>query len=233
MIAEDCKSLRLQLEQVSKAKLNEQIVNQLSERRKDLLQLKEKVVTAVVSLQAIANRTSIVGKLDATKALDRVQKLREALKSDPQSITKGRDLTYMTSAFEKFADEASKATELTWDQYLPRARPNVDANRIAQAEQQEAFKTKAIQLKARVKHAEQTSKHPPLTEAEFVELEAVWEDIRELLEALPAVTNDPKVREFLKAANSPKGASLDLLTEEVIIWLRENNTYEKYRIVNL
>jgi hypothetical protein len=232
MIAENCKLLRLQLEQVAKAKRNEQIVNQLNERRYELLELKRKVIDAVVSLQALAKRTSIVGKLDATKALDRVQKLREAVKSDPLSITKGRDLSHMTSAFEKFADEASKATVLTWEQYLPRARPNVDANRIAQAEQQEAFKTKAIQLKARVKHAEQTSKHPPLTEADFVELEAVWEDIRELVEALPAVTNDPKVREFLKAANSPKGASLDMLTEEVVVWLRENNTYEKYRILN-
>ncbi len=233
MIADDCKALRLQLEQVTKAKRNEQTVHQLNERRTDLLELKEKVVAAVVSLQALAKRTTIVGKLDATKAVDRIQKLREALKNDPQSITKGRDLAYMKSAFEKFTDEASKATELTWDQYLPRARPKVDANQVAQAEQQEAFKTKAVQLKARVKHAEQSSKRAPSTETEFVELEAVWQDIRRLLEALPAVTNDPKVRDFLEAANSSKGASLDMLTEEVIVWLKENKTHDKYRIVNL
>lgn len=232
MIAEKCKSLRSQLEQVAKAELNEKIAEELKERQKELLELKTKVVAAVVSLQALAKRTTIVGKLDATKAFDRAQKLREALKSDPLSITKGRDLTYMNSAFEKFVEEASKATELTWNQYLPRARPNFDANRIAQAEQQEAFKTKAILLKKYVKDAEQTSKRSPLTEAKFVELEAVWENIRELLEALPAVTNDPKVREFLKATNSSEGASLDLLTEEVILWLKENKTHDKYRIFN-
>ena len=233
MIAEDCKSLRSQLEQVAKAELNEKITEQLNERRKELLELKTRVVAAVDSLQALAKRTKIDGKLDATKAFERVKKVREALKSDPQSITRGQDFTNMTRAFEKFAEEASKATALTWKQYLPLSRPKVDANRIAQAEQQEAFRTKAIQLKVRAKHAEDTSKHSPLTEAKFVELEAVWEDIRELLEALPAVTNDPKVREFLKAANSSKGASLDLLTDEVIAWLRENNSLDKYRIVNL
>ena len=233
MIADDCKALRLQLEQVTKAKLNEQTVNQLNERRADLLELKEKVVAAVVSLQALAKRTTIIGKLDAIKAADRVQKLREALKNDPQSITKGRDLTYMKSAFEKFTDEASKAIESTWDQYLPRARPNVDANQVAQAEQQEAFKTKAVQLKTRVKQADQMSRRAPMTETEFVELEAIWQDIRGLREALPAVTNDPKVRDFLKAANSAKGASLDMLTQEVIDWLRENKTHDKYRIINL
>ena len=76
MIADDCKALRLQLEQVTKAKLNEQTVHQLNERRTDLLELKEKVVAAVVSLQALAKRTTIIGKLDATKAVDRIQKLR-------------------------------------------------------------------------------------------------------------------------------------------------------------
>lgn len=233
MIAENCKSLRLHLEQVSKAKLNEQTVQQLNERREELLELKEKVVAAVVSLQALAQRTTIIGKLDASKAVERVQKLRVALKSDPQSITKGRELTYMRSAFEKFIDDASKATELTWDQYLPRARPNVDANQVAQAEQQEAFKTKAVQIRTRVKHAEQSSNRPPLTEADFIELEAIWQEIRGLLEALPAVTNDPKVRDFLKAANSLEGASLDMLTDEVIAWLKENQTHKKYRIVNL
>jgi hypothetical protein len=233
MIAEECKSLRLQLEQVSKANENEKTVNHLSSRQTDLLNLKEKVVAAVDSLQALVKRTTISDKPNGTKALDQVQKLRKAFKEDPTSITAGRNFTNMKSAFEKFVNETSEATKSTWVHYLPRARPNVDANRIAQAEQQEAFRTKAILLKVRVKHAEQSSKHPPLTEAEFVELEAVWAEIRELLEALPAVTNDPKVREFLKSANSPKGASLDLLTEEVIVWLRENNTFEKYRIVNL
>ena len=232
MIAADCKSLRLQLEQLTKAKLNEQIVSQLNERQTELLELKEKVVAAVVSLQALVNRTTIVGKLDATKALDRVQKLREALKSDPQSITRGRDLTYMRREFEKFATDATETTKLTWDQYLTRACPNIDANQIAQAEQQEAFKEKVTQLRSRVKQAGQSSIRAPLTEADFVELEAVWKKIRELLEAFPAVTNDPKVREFLKAANSSKGASLDLLTEEVILWLKENKTHDKYRIFN-
>ena len=64
-------------------------------------------------------------------------------------------------------------------------------------------------------------------------LETVWQDIRILIESLPAVTNDPKVREFLKAANSLNGAPLDMLTKEVRLWLNENKASDKYRIVNM
>ena len=77
------------------------------------------------------------------------------------------------------------------------------------------------------------SKSHPTSETGFVTLETVWQDIRILIESLPAVTNDPKVCEFLKAANSPNGAPLDMLTKEVRLWLNENKASDKYRIVNM
>ena len=233
MIADDCKKLRQQLELVAKAKANEKIVEQLNLRKNELLQLKNKVVAATVSLEAVGSRTKIIGKLDATKAYERVQKLRIALKDDPQTITNGRDLTNMSSAFNKFTEHVLAATTATWDQYLPRAQPNVDANQIAQAEQQEAFKKTVRELKSKVELAEFLSKSHPTSETGFVTLETVWQDIRILIESLPAVTNDPKVREFLKAANSPNGAPLDMLTKEVRLWLNENKASDKYRIVNM
>lgn len=233
MIADDCKKLRQQLELVAKAKANEKIVEQLNLRKNELLQLKNKVVAATVSLEVVGSRTKIIGKLDATKAYERVQKLRIALKDDPQTITNGRDLTNMSSAFNKFTEHVLAATTATWDQYLPRAQPNVDANQIAQAEQQEAFKKTVRELKSKVELAEFLSKSHPTSETGFVTLETVWQDIRILIESLPAVSNDPKVREFLKAANSPNGAPLDMLTKEVRLWLNENKASDKYRIVNM
>ena len=51
-----------------------------------------------------------------------------------------------------------------------------------------------------------------------------------MMAALPDVSNDPVVQEFLKAANSTGGASIDLLTDEVRVWLYENKIADKYRI---
>ena len=233
MIAKACKKLRHKLEEVAKAEAREKIVEQLELRHGEILTLKETVLSTTEALAALTKRTEMVGKVDATKAYERVQKVREALKADPLSITKGRDFTYMKSAFQKFSGEVEHVTEETWDQYKPRAKPSVDTNQIAEAEQQEAFKAKASQLKARAKYADQLGKKPPETEQEFAELEEAWQDVRDLIEELPAVASDPKVREFLKAANSSKGAALELLTDEVRQWLAENNTADKYRIINM
>jgi len=237
MIANDCKILLQQFEKVAKAQANKEIVEQLKLREDEFLELKNKVVAATVSLQAIGRRTKIIGKLDALDgirvvAYERVKEIRSILENDPQSITKGKDLTNMTRAFTRFTDQVLEATTATWNQYLPRTKPKVDANQVAQAEQQEAFKITVRELKSKVGLAEFLSKGHPTTETGFVTLETVWQDIRKLIESLPAVTNDPKVREFLRAANSSKGAALDMLTGEVILWLNENNASDKYRIVN-
>ena len=233
MIAEECRKLREQLEEVAKAEERENIVEQLEARRTELLEVREAVLMVANALKAIASRCQIAGKLDSTKCVERVQKIREALETDPLSITKGRDFYNMKHAFERFAEDGSAAAITTWEQYMPKVRPTVDVNQLAQAEQQEAFKFKASQLRSRAKYAEQLGKRPPASGDDLLAIESVWEDIRQLISELPDVANDPTVQKFLKAANSRTGASLDLLTEEVRKWLQENNVADKYRITTM
>jgi hypothetical protein len=233
MIAQECKKLREQLEEVAKAEERENVVEQLEARRTELLKLRDAVLAVTNSLKAIARRRELVGNLDPSKCVERVQRIREALKTDPLSITKGRDFSNMKKAFEKFAEDGRAATEATWEQYMPKARPSVDTNQLAQAEQQKDFVTTASQLKTRAKYAEKIGKKPPANEEEFMEIESAWEDIRRMIAELPHVADDPNVQEFLKATNSQSGASLDLLTNEVRAWLAENNVADKYRITTM
>ena len=233
MIAEECRKLREQLEEVKKADERQNAVEQLDSRREELVTLRDALLSVTDSLKAIAKRTSIEGKLDPTKAIERVHKIREALKADPLSITKGRDFSNMKKAFEKFAKEGSAASEATWEVYLPRARPKPDSNQVAQAEQQNDFVTIATRLKARAKYADKIGDKPPANEEDLQEIEAAWDDIRRMISELPDVASDPTVQEFLKAANSQRGASIDLLTDEVRDWLHENNIAEKYRITTM
>jgi hypothetical protein len=116
---------------------------------------------------------------------------------------------------------------------MPRARPTVDTNQLAQAEQQKDFKAIVVKLKNRAKYAEQLANKPPANEEDFAEIESTWDDIREMIAALPDVADDPVVQEFLKAANSSGGASIDLLTDEVRAWLQENKIADKYRITTM
>ena len=234
MIADECKKLREQLEEVAKAEERENIHEQLESRRVELADVRDALLAVTDSLKAFSARNiELVGSLDPTKCLDRVRRIRESLQDDPLSITKGRQFTDMRKGFEKFATEGTECVQVTWGQFMPRAKPSVDTNQLAQAEQQNDFKTIALKLRTRAKYAEKRGKNPPATEDDFAELESAWEDIREMMAALPDVADDPLVQEFLKAANSSGGASIDLLTDEVRDWLQENNIADKYRITTM
>ena len=233
MIAEECKKLREQLEEVAQADERENIHEQLESRRIELLEVRDALLAVTNSLKALSARTELAGNLESTKCVDRVRKIRESLQTDPLSITKGRQFSDMRKAFEKFTTEGTECAQATWAIFMPRAKPSVDTNQLAQAEQQNDFKTIALKLKTRAKYAEKLGKNPPATEDDFAELESAWEDIREMMAELPDVADDPIVQEFLKAANSSGGASIELLTDEVRAWLLENNIADKYRITTM
>lgn len=233
MIAEECKKLRKQLEEVAQAEERENIHEQLESRRVELVEVREALLAVTNSLKALSARTELVGDLDSTKCIDRIRKIRESLLADPLSITKGRQFTDMRKALEKFEAEGTRCADATWAQFMPRAKPSVDTNQLAQAEQQNDFKTIVLKLRSRAKYAETLGKKPPANEEDFAELESAWEDIREMMSELPDVADDPLVQEFLKAANSSGGASIDLLTDEVRAWLLENNIADKYRITTM
>lgn len=233
MIAEECKKLRQQLEELALAEERKTVHDQLEHTRGELEEIRDMLLAVTNSLKAISARTKLVGDLDPTKCLDRVRKIRESLSVDPLSITKGRQFADMRKALEKFATDGSACAESTWLQFMPRARPSVDTNQLAQAEQQKDFKAIAERLKSRAKYAEQLAKKPPANEEDFTEIESAWEDIREMMAALPDVSDDPVVQEFLRAANSSGGASIDLLTDEVRAWLQENKIADKYRITTM
>jgi hypothetical protein len=233
MIAEECKKLRQQLEELALARERERVHDQLEQRRCELGEVRDMLLAVTNSLKALSARTGLVGDLDPAKCLDRVRKIRDSLSDDPLNITQGRQFTDMRRAFEKFATDGRACAETTWAQFMPRARPTVDTNQLAQAEQQNDFKAIALRLKNLARSAEQLARTPPVNEERFAEIESTWDNIREMMAELPDVADDPVVQAFLKAANSSGGASIELLTEEVRAWLQENNIADRYRITTM
>lgn len=234
MIAEECRKLSEQLQEVARAKDRKNVHEQLESIRIQLAEIRDLVLSVTDSLKAISKRTNLVGDLNSAKCLERVRKIREVLQNDPFSITKGRQFKDMKTAFEKFATEGAECAQQTWDHFLPRTRPSVDQNQLFQAEQlNKEYAAKASRLKVVDERARKLAKKPPANEEAMAELETAWESMRQLMLELPDVPADPLVQDFLKAANSSKGASIDLLTQEVRDWLSEKKMAHNYRITNL
>jgi hypothetical protein len=230
MIAEECKKLREQLEEVKKADDRRNVVKELDRRRDELVPLRDAILAVCSLLKTIASRTSIEGGLDPAKAIDRVQKIREALKADPLSITEGRNFSSMEKAFQTFAKDATIAAQAAWDRYVVKVQPSVDTVRLTRAERLKGSAIIASRIKDRANYVQGLAKKPPASERDILSIEAAWDDIRQMMSDLPNVAEDPIVQEFLEAAESTGGASLDLLTADVRTWLHENNIAGKYRI---
>jgi hypothetical protein len=233
MIAEECKKLRQQLEELALAEERETVHDQLEQRRSELVEVRDILLAVTNSLKALSARTKLVGDLNPAKCLERVRKVRESLLIDPLSITKGRQFTDMRKAFEMFATDGNACALATWAQFMPRAKPSVDENQLMQAESLPSHAKIASKIRLRAKDASRLGRNPPLNEQEFLALESVWEDISTMSDQLPPAAQDPEVQEFLKASNSPEGASLKMLTEEVLAWLSEKQMVDKFRINNI
>jgi len=149
------------------------------------------------------------------------------------SMTKKQTLAGMTRALNSFANKGIAVAGATWDQYLPKAQPSVDTVRLTKAERLKGSVAIASRIKDRAKYARSLAQRPPANEEKLREIETIWEDIRQMMSELPDVADDPKVQEFLEAAESRSGASIDLLTEEVRVWLHKNNVAAKYRITTM
>jgi hypothetical protein len=71
------------------------------------------------------------------------------------------------------------------------------------------------------------NKYPPADREEIIAIKDLLEQYCELKAKLPFEDLPEDVQLFLKEASSVKGASLSLLTPDVIKWLQKNNIYEK------
>ena len=230
MIATECEKLRDLLKGLENAKTNERIVNALNERRKDLKDVCQKSLASFNSFEAMNKRQVISGTPDGSRARKRIADLRTALSGDPESITKGRGLTDMINAMKKIADTLNDVTNEAWKDYLAKSKPKLDANQLGQARQIGTHRESVDRLEYWKKQADSLVRKPPLDEEAFAAIEALWQNMRKLMSSLPSPSDNPEVQAFLDAANSREGAPIELMTPDVLAWLKEQSMSQKFRI---
>jgi hypothetical protein len=230
MIVNDCKTLSDQLDDAKAAKSRQSLCEQLEARRSDLNDLKSQVLTAASRYQALRKRAVAISEVDVTKALDRLVELRRILAEDPRRIDEGKTFAGTTAALKKLAELLTEKADEAWERFRSDAAPKIAKARLEQARLQPASRNTILELEMAQSDAARLTKAPPADEATFTALERIWEHIRELQEALPPETSDPEVQQFLREANSPRGAPLELLTEHVVKWLRDNGQTARYRV---
>lgn len=230
MIINDCKTLADRLEEAKSAKNRENLHNQLEARRVELSDLKTQILKAAARYQALRKRVAAISMIDTTKALERIVELRKILAEDPKKIDEGKVFAGTKAALQKLATLITERADEAWTRFVQDTAPKIAKVRVDQARLQSTWQDMILELERTQADAARLTKLLPGEEAEFNALERRWERIRELQEMLPPETSDPEVQRFLKEANSAKGAPLELLTEHVVKWLRDNKQTARYRI---
>ena len=136
----------------------------------------------------------------------------------------------MKNALGKIADTLDEATKETWKDFLAKSKPKLDANQVGQARQLQVHKADVERLEELEALAKRAVRKPPVDEEAFADIESQWQTIRELVTSLPSPSDNPEIQAFLEAANSRDGAPIELMTEEVLDWLKEQSMSKKFRI---
>jgi hypothetical protein len=231
VIAKEIEVLRDLLKGLEKAKSNERIMKSLNERQVELMELRDATRTAFDSFAAINKRAVIAQRPDGEKALKYIRDVQETLKSaDPEGITKGRIFTTMRNAITKLASEIDVTTIEAWKDFVVKFQPKLDPNQVEQARRLPGHKDDVLQLESLDSKSKKLSGKPPQDDEAFAALESLWATIRSLVISLPSPSDNPEIQAFLEAANSREGAPIDLMTEEVMDWLKKQKMSKKFRI---
>lgn len=167
---------------------------------------------------------------DAATLKAALQKVRVNLAGDPFSITKGRDYKTLLKHLDELLDQFRDQVVREWAAWVDRQTARIDEAELARYEGMPRFAQVTADVRRLRKLVADFPKELPADEAVFKDKKNALDTLRGQIAKLPR-TDDLEVRAFLDAANGPDGAGLDVLTPKVVAWLKEQELYERYRIV--
>jgi hypothetical protein len=167
---------------------------------------------------------------DAATLIAALQKVRANLADDPFSVTKGRDYKTLLKHLDELLNQFRDQIVREWAAWVDRQTARIDEAELARYEAMPRFAQVTTDVRRLRKLVADFPKVLPTDEADFKIKKDALDSLRGQIATLPR-TDDPEVRAFLDAANGPNGAALNVLTPKVVAWLKEQELYERYRIV--
>lgn len=234
MILEECEAMKSLMERYKDHQQKVGLIETLKPRRDELEQLKlvisEEVrrfeVFRMNGLLSSDGHDSIVKGV--RKALESLARVREGFSIDPKNLTRGRDYPYLTDRFNAVCGSLKSEIKNAWKAHVTKACPVVDEKAVKRFEKTERELVRAV--RSAQQRAQILRNREPTTALEFQEADSAFRELRDTLERLPKVSDNPEIQAFLDASIHEDGAPLSLLTPDVQQWLYEEGRDGHYRI---
>lgn len=170
--------------------------------------------------------------ISVEKALDIVSKLKERFNAEKRAdqLTRGKDWTLFKGLVEKVSAEAAHTNKTEWVRFVEMAYTGEKPKDVEVSLALTPENSRNLPLFSRAySEFQKYTRKLPNERSDFDDVRDTARKLREIYQQFDFSVSE-SVKLFLKAVGEG-GASLDLLTEEVIEWLRESNSKSRYRIV--
>lgn len=210
---------------VDEAKALEELHNELLQKSAPIILLSQNAKVLNAEGVKITKVTEIASAIETIKSVS--SRFQESPKST--TLRQGKRWTGLSSKLEAVTNKVNEAQTKDWEVYFENnyfggPHPNQRSATLAPTPANE--KALKIYKELFLQFAKYRSKIPQDSE-DFANLRSLSEQLSQVTfqEDVPA-----SVKKFFEATSSSSGASLDLLTIEVIEWLRNNNLLTNYNV---
>ena len=149
---------------------------------------------------------------------------------DPERFKESEKFRDFLADSEKLLTEINRLSKEKWKEICSKGYLN--DSQITQLdifEKIPKYTPLITDLKRNLNNYDRVSLNLPVTKSHILDAEKLKKEIMIKYDDL-GLERNPEIGEFLKASQTPGGASLDLLTGEVKIWLKENDVAGNYGI---
>lgn len=208
-------------------KTEEALLNRVAELRNAVAPLKKPAEqTAFLANHKWLDRRDIPAS-DIAKVGEYVTKIRETLESDTDGIN--RTMSYLTKKLTAVVEKLEEVSETAWMKRVEECKPPIDEKLLKQVEQQHQSEYANV-AKIRVMAKDKIDEHAPVNPDQLAQIENHWIALGDLLAKLPKPTDNPEVKRFLDAIRRGGGAPLELLTDTVRQYLKDQGWSDSYKI---
>lgn len=230
-IIERCKALQERIERWERLQALQQEAATLGERQKELAENHALLQGAVDPALVLVVHRHLDPKVvpDLASLLPLLGAVKKKLREQPQQLASGRDYRRLRDGLATQAGVLRTQVESTWRDVVQQA-DRVDEAFLAAVAEVPGQRPAVDGIRELRRRLIALRGDPPSTEEGYSRFESISGLLSKAVDALDPKEFPADVLAFFKAASSPTGAPLGLLTQGVLDWLRMRAMEDQVRV---
>lgn len=232
LLIEKCESMSELLERHKTMKKDQLAAQSLEERRKELAKVRDDFISYIdkinIFLQSNVLRHKDLPTLNPLT--DKVKLVLDAFLEDASKITKGRLYYDLSKRAENLGSKIEKTLQSAWARFYKLHVIDIDNNLLNKFRESGQFQNEISNVNSLHSTLTILKNRPPYTIDGLEEFISSSEELRDEYNNIQGTDLPDDVAIFLRAASSPKGAGLELLTPSIRNWLESNKMFNKFRV---